>query len=289
MTSRRALVLMLAIGAFVVAWAASRYALQVGGLRTDPQAAAATSVAASDEAASGEKLTLRFFRNPAIAPAFEARDLDGREISTGSLRGKVVLLNFWATWCPPCRAEIPDLIALQERYRDQLQIIGVSEDEGGPEVVKRFVAAHHMNYPVVMASPDLEKKFPGIGALPTSFVIDRQSRLVQKHVGMLTARTTEYETRHLAGLPVNASIEEIDQTQGLKLENGAQLMTIPGVDLAKLSPAKRAEALEKLNSQPCTCGCDLTVAKCRVDDPSCGVSLPLARQLVAQIAGSERQ
>src|SRR5262249_29009199 len=192
-------------------------------------------------------------------------------------------------WCPPCRAEIPDLIALQEKYRDQLQIIGISQDEAAPEVVRRFVSAHGMNYPVVMSSPDIEKKFPGIGALPTSFVIDRQSRLGQKHVGMLTARTTEYETRHLAGLPVNASIEEVDQTQGLKLENGAQLLTIPGVDLAKLTPARRTEALEKLNSQPCTCGCDLTVAKCRVDDPSCGVSLPLARQIVAQIAGSEHQ
>jgi hypothetical protein len=146
-----------------------------------------------------------------------------------------------------------------------------------------------MNYPVVMTSPDIEKKFPGIGALPTSFVIDRQARLVQKHVGMLTARTTEYETRHLAGLPVSASIEEVEQTHGLKLENGAQLMTIPGIDLTKLPVSKRSEALEKLNGQACTCGCDLTVAKCRVDDPSCGVSLPLARQIVAQIAGSEHQ
>ncbi|HMF99283.1 MAG TPA: TlpA disulfide reductase family protein [Vicinamibacterales bacterium] len=288
MTSRRALVLVLAILAFVVAWAASRYAMQVGGARGDAQAAAA-SAPSDDAATSGEKVTLRFFRSPAVAPTFEARDLDGRSISNASLRGKVVLLNFWATWCPPCRAEIPDLVALQDKYRDQLQIIGISEDEGGPEVVKRFVDAHHMNYPVVMASPDIEKKYPGIGALPTSFVIDRQSRLVQKHVGMLTARTTEYETRHLAGLPVNVSIEEVDQTQGLKLENGAQLLTIPGVDLAKLAPAKRAEALEKLNSQPCTCGCDLTVAKCRVDDPSCGISLPLARQIVAQIASAERQ
>src|SRR5438105_12850284 len=79
-------------------------------------------------------------------------DLDGRQISTSDWRGKVVLINFWATWCPPCRAEIPDLIALQEKYRDQLQIIGVSEDEAGPEVVKRFVAEHRMNYPVVFFS-----------------------------------------------------------------------------------------------------------------------------------------
>jgi len=284
MTPRRALILVLAIAAFAVSWAASRYAMQVGGARTDAHA-----VAAAADAPDTEPVTLRFFRNPAAAPAFVARDLDGREISTASLRGKVVLLNFWATWCPPCRAEIPDLVALQEKYRDQLQIIGISEDEGGPEVVRRFVAQHQMNYPVVMTTPELERKFPGIGALPTSFVLDREARVVQKHVGMLTARTTEYETRHLAGLPVNASIEEVDQAQGLKLENGAQLMSIPGVDLSKLTPAKRTEALQKLNAAPCTCGCDLTVAKCRVDDPSCGVSLPLARQIVAQITAPDHQ
>jgi hypothetical protein len=105
---------------------------------------------------------------------------------------------------------------------------------------------------------------------------------------MLTARTTEFETRHLAGLPANVSIEEVDQSQGLKLnlENGAQAMTIPGIDLASLPLAKRTEALQKLNAQPCTCGCDLTVARCRVDDPTCGVSLPLARQIVKQISST---
>ena len=231
-------------------------------------------------------MTLRFFRDPKPAPAFTLKDLDGREISPASLRGKVVIVNFWATWCGPCRAEIPDLVALQEKYKDTLQVIGISEDEAGVDVVKRFAAEHKINYPVAMTTPEIEKLFPGISALPTSFILDRESRVVQKHVGMLTARTTEYEARHLAGLPVNASIEEFDQTQGLKIVNGAQAMTIPGVDLASLPVAKRTEALQKLNAQPCTCGCDLTVARCRVDDPSCGVSLPLAQQIVKQIAGT---
>ncbi len=155
-------------------------------------------------------------------------------------------------------------------------------------MVRRFAAEHKINYPVAMMTPEIEKMYPGITALPTSFILDRESRVVQKHVGMLTARTTEFETRHLAGLPVNASIEMVDQSQGLKLnlENGAQAMTIPGIDLAALPLAKRTEALQKLNAQPCTCGCDLTVARCRVDDPTCGVSLPLAKQIVQQIAGT---
>ena len=231
----------------------------------------------------GEKMTLRFFRDPAAVPAFTATDLDGRSISSADWRGKVTIVNFWATWCGPCRAEIPALIALQEKYRDQLQIIGVSEDEVAPDVVKRFAADQKMNYPVVMNTPEIQKIFTGVSALPTSFVVDRELRVVQKHVGLLNAATTEQETRALAGLPVNATIEQVDRSQPIKLANAAEVTSIPGVDLARLSPDRRLEAIQKLNSEACTCGCELTVAKCRVDDPSCSISLPMARKIVDQI------
>jgi thiol-disulfide isomerase/thioredoxin len=198
-----------------------------------------------------------------------------------------VIVNFWATWCPPCRAEIPDLIALQRKYESTLQVIGVSQDEVPAEEVKRFATSHGINYPIVMMSAEIERLFPGVHALPTSFVIDREGRLVQKHVGMLNAEITELEARSLAGLPVNASIEDVDQSQGLSLANGAQALKIPGVDLAALPPSKRTEALQKLNGQSCTCGCDLTVARCRVDDPNCGISLPLAREIVQKIARAQ--
>jgi thiol-disulfide isomerase/thioredoxin len=235
---------------------------------------------------SGERATIRFFRNAPAVPSFTVADLEGRSISTANLKGKVVIVNFWATWCPPCRAEIPDLVALQEKYRDSLQVIGVSQDEIAPEQVKRFAVEHGMNYPIVMSSSQIEKLFPGVHALPTSFVLDREGRLVQKHVGMLNPALTELETRSLAGLPVNASIEQVDQSQGLSLANGAQAIDIPGVDLSGFSPAKRTEALQKLNAQSCTCGCDLTVARCRVDDPNCGVSLPIAKQIVQSLVAS---
>jgi len=281
MNERRALLLVLVVGGVLVTWAAARYARQVEDRQSE-------TVVAAAGAADTDKVTLRFFRDPKPAPAFTVKDLDGRDIAPASLRGKVVIVNFWATWCGPCRAEIPDLVALQDKYKDTLQVIGISEDEAGVDVVRRFAAEHKINYPVAMMTPEIEKMYPGITALPTSFILDRESRVVQKHVGMLTARTTEFEMRHLAGLPVNVSIEEVDQSQGLKLnlENGAQAMTIPGIDLASLPMAKRIEALQKLNSHPCTCGCDLTVARCRVDDPTCGVSLPLARQIVKQISGT---
>ncbi len=278
MTPRRALTVGIVLVVVAAGWIAARDARRVEG------APGGDSAAPSGTAA----VTLRFFKNPAPANAFTVRTIDDRELSLSSLRGKVTIVNFWATWCPPCRAEIPDLIALQDKYRDQLQIIGISEDEDGPGVVRKYVAEHGINYPVAMTSPEFEKLFPGIAALPTSFVIDREGRLVQKHVGMLNARTTEQETRALAGLQVNATIEEVDQTQKLELGPNAQALEIPGVDLAKLPAAKRREAIEKLNGQSCTCGCDLTIARCRVDDPTCGVSLPIARRIVDDVAGSVR-
>jgi thiol-disulfide isomerase/thioredoxin len=271
-TRRRAFIVLVALSAGVVLWAASRYAQNVNARFAEPVTTSSPANA-----------TLRFFRDPATVPVFGARDLEGHDLSSAAWRGKVVLINFWATWCGPCRAEIPDLVALQEKYRDQLQIIGISEDEGPVADVKRFAADHKINYPIVMTSPEIRKLFPAVNALPTSFILDRESRLVQKHVGILTAALTELEARSLAGLPVSAKVEEVDQTQGLKLDNGAQAIDIPGIELAKLNPSKRTEVLQKLNSQPCTCGCDLTVARCRVDDPTCGVSLPIARQIVQQV------
>jgi thiol-disulfide isomerase/thioredoxin len=274
MSNRTALVIGIALLAASVMLLGTRYARQhapVDADRADPASAEGTA-------------TLRLFRNPRPMTAFVARTIDGHDLASASLRGKVVIVNFWATWCPPCRAEIPDLVKLQDKYRDRLQIIGISEDEEGTDKVIRFAADHDMNYPIVMNSPELEEKFPGVGALPTSFIIDRDGRIVQKHVGMLRAGLTELETRHLSGLPIDVKVEEIDQTQKLELGANAQALTIPGIDLAKLPPAKRTEALEKLNAEGCTCGCDLTLARCRVDDPTCSVSLPLARKIVDQIA-----
>jgi thiol-disulfide isomerase/thioredoxin len=236
------------------------------------------------DAPSGERVTLRFYKNPVSVSDLAMHDLDGRGLSSADFRGKVTIVNFWATWCPPCRAEIPDLIALQTKYGDHLRIIGISQDEGPLDPVKRFVAAQRMNYPVVMMTPEIDKAFPGVTALPTSFIIDRDGRIVQRHVGLLNPILTEQETRALAGLPVNASIEEVDRAQPAKLENAAQATEIPGVDLKSLSPERRAAALQKLNTEPCTCGCDNTVAKCRIDDPKCGTSLPLAQKIVQEIA-----
>jgi len=276
MSVRRYLILGLALLAVAGAWIGAR-AIQHSA--TAPR----TGDVSAQSATAGERVTLQFFRNPAPVAPLTLRTLDGKTVASADWRGKVTIVNFWATWCGPCRAEIPDLVALQKKYSAQLQVIGISQDEAPPDVVQRFASEQHVNYPIVMSTPELERAFPGIYALPTSYLIDRDGRIVQKHVGMLNAERTEQETRSLAGLPVNAVVEQTDQIARVALGDAAEATSIPGIDLAAIPASRRTEVLQKLNGDACTCGCDLSVAKCRIDDPTCGVSLPLARKIVADL------
>jgi thiol-disulfide isomerase/thioredoxin len=238
-------------------------------------------------AASADAPVVQLLRDPAVVPPFTVTDLDGRTVSSEALRGKVVLVNFWATWCGPCRAEIPDLIRLQEKYRDRLVVLGISEDEVGVDAVKAFVAAQKMNYAVAMTTPELRKVFRGVVALPTTFVIDREGKLAQKHVGLLNAVDAELETQVLSGMNINARIERVEDTDRVRLQNAAQAKEIPGVDLTKLTPEKRTAAIKALNADDCKCGCGLTLAECRINDPDCKISLPLAQEVVRKLASED--
>src|SRR5262249_34241037 len=140
MSPRRALALGVVLLVVAAVWLAERNVHRAEGAVT-------VSAAEPDTATGSTPATLRFFRNPAPAKPFTVRTIDDREMSLDAFKGKVTIVNFWATWCPPCRAEIPDLIALQEKYRDHLQVIGISQDEDGPAVVRKYVADHGMNYP----------------------------------------------------------------------------------------------------------------------------------------------
>ena len=107
---------------------------------------------------------------------------------------------------------------------------------------------------------------------------------MQKHVGVLNPHVTELEVRALAGLPIDAVVETFDDTGEVWLANATHATEIPGLDLSALSPDQRQAALKRLNMDSCTCGCGLTLAQCRINDTSCGVSLPLARQVVDDVA-----
>ena len=275
MNSRRALGVVTVLMLVAAVWAAARAVGRPAGVSPEPSAATSP--------VTDTKIALQFYRDPTPIPELTMTDVDGRTLSSRSWHGKVVIVNFWATWCAPCRAEIPDLIALQDKYKDHLQIIGISEDDDPPATVKTWAVERKINYPIVMNTPELRKAFAGVNALPTSFIVNRESRIAMRHVGMLSAATTEAETRSLAGLSVNASIEEVEKDKPTKLANAAQATNIPGVDLKALPKDKRIAAIQKLNDEGCTCGCNLTVARCRVDDPSCPVSLPRAKEIVTAI------
>ena len=237
---------------------------------------------------AAEAPLVQLLKDPVDVPAFTVRDIDGKTISLADLKGKVVLVNFWATWCPPCRAEIPDLVKLQDKYRDKLVVLGISEDEVAPAQVKAFATEQKMNYPVVMATTELRQIFKGVSALPTTFVLDTEGKIQMRHVGMLDPVRTETETRYLSGGLANAKVERVEDETKALLTKAAQAKEIPGIDLTSLTPEKRTEALKALNAENCTCGCELTLAACRINDPSCGVSLPIAQKLVERIAKGEK-
>ncbi len=120
-----------------------------------------------------------------LAPDFETVDINGNKVKLSDYRGKVVILDFWATWCPPCRYEIPGFVDLYSKNSNILMVIGVALDTGNDrlEKVKNFYKAFKMNYPVVMANEDILRKYPGISAIPTTFVIDKKGYIKRYYVG----------------------------------------------------------------------------------------------------------
>ena len=229
-------------------------------------------------------VTLRFVDAPASVGPLTMETIDGELLDMSDLRGKVVLVNFWATWCGPCREEIPYLASLTERYPEHLVVIGVSEDAGGVDMVEAFADQYGVNYPIVMSTPEIKRAFPGVFALPTSFVVDPDGQMVQTHVGLISPVILEQETRYLRSLSNNATVETDAASSQIRLANAAQATEIPGVDLSVLTPDQREEALRRLNADGCPCGCQLTLAQCRINDSSCGISPPIVEQLVAEIA-----
>ena len=136
-----------------------------------------------------------------LAPDFTLPQLDGRDLRLSSFRGKVVLLDFWATWCDPCREETPHFVELQHRYGDRgLQMIGVSMDDG-PEPVRAFYQQFHMNYPVVMGNAKTGDLYGGVLGLPIAFLIDRDGRILAKHMGATDPAVFENEIQSLLQTP----------------------------------------------------------------------------------------
>ncbi len=243
---------------------------------------AATCVKAQDS-----RPAIRFVKNPEAAPEIHVQTLDGKPLTLAGATGKVILLNFWATWCGPCRMEIPGLIELQKQYKDSLQIMSLLVDVDDVDDAKKFVADAELNYPVGVATNDVRLQYGGVSALPTVFVIDTQGRIVQKHVGLFDPRLYELETRALLNLAIPARIETFEDTGEIFLKNAKNATELPGVDLASLNPEQKMAALHALNANGCTCGCTLTLAQCRIYDSACATSKARAERIVSDVSAKK--
>lgn len=132
----------------------------------------------------------------ALAPPFTLETTDGKKVSLSDFKGKGVIINFWATWCPPCRAEIPDMIELQQTYQDKFTFIGIAVSDRADRVAA-FVKEKGMNYPVVMGDEkvvrDYGKFVEGgqIRGIPTSFVINKKGEIIESFIGARDKRTFE--------------------------------------------------------------------------------------------------
>lgn len=120
-----------------------------------------------------------------LAPDFTLKLTDGKDIKLSDHKGKIVIIDFWATWCPPCRRGIPDLVDIQKKYQEDVVIIGISLDrETKPDVVP-FIKKYEVNYPVAYGTTEVVEAFGNIEAIPTSFIIDKSGQIVDKHIGLV--------------------------------------------------------------------------------------------------------
>lgn len=151
-----------------------------------------STTTASAQSIPAENAAMEAPTDGRMAPDFSLRSTEGKTVKLSDFRGKVVVLDFWATWCPPCKAEIPDFIKLYSQYKnDGFQMLGVSVDQGGLAVVKPFMKNYGINYPILMADNQIVSAYGGISGIPTTFVIDKKGRVRGEFVGYRPASVFE--------------------------------------------------------------------------------------------------
>ena len=139
------------------------------------------------------------------APGFSLKDSNGDTVNLADYKGKVVLVNFWATWCGPCEVEIPWFVEFEQKYKAQdFAVLGISMDDDGWKSVRPYIASHKINYRVMIGSELISQKFGDIDSLPTSFILDRQGRIAVGHVGLIDKRDYSNEIIKLIDDPARA-------------------------------------------------------------------------------------
>jgi peroxiredoxin len=140
------------------------------------------------------------------APGFTLTDSTGKTIKLADYRGKVVLLNFWATWCGPCKIEMPWFSGYEQQYQGKdFAVLGVSLDEDGWKAVKPYLASHKIGYPIMIGGDDLSQAYGGIDSLPTTFLIGKDGRIASMHVGLVSKSVYDNEIQKLLAAPAQSA------------------------------------------------------------------------------------
>ena len=171
---------------------------------------------------------------------------------------------------------------MPEKTYKIIEVVGVSEDEDPPEEVLKFVKKVGINYPVVMATPQLLRTWGGVEALPTTFLISSQGRVLGKHRGLRSLEQYDLEARALMGETMDARIETFADTGQVFLKNAANATELPGVNFAGLNAEQKKRVLHRFNAETCTCGCQLTLAQCRLNDETCATSLKITADIIKE-------
>lgn len=139
------------------------------------------------------------------APDFALKDSTGKTVKLSDFRGKVVLLNFWATWCGPCKMEVPWFMEFEQKHKDQgLVVLGVAMDDDGWDVVKPYLERYRVNYRVVMGTPEVADLYGGVESLPTTFLLDREGRVARTHIGLVSKKDYQDDIDQLLGVPATS-------------------------------------------------------------------------------------
>lgn len=160
----------------------------------------ATGFLSCSSASNAQAESIRDKKDRKNAPQFALKDADGKLVKLADYKGKVVLLNFWATWCGPCKIEIPWFVEFEQKYKDKgFAVLGVAMDEEGWEVVKPYLGEKKVNYRVVVGDDPTAQLYGGVDSLPTTFLIDKEGKIAGVHIGLVSKGDYEKDILALLG------------------------------------------------------------------------------------------
>lgn len=212
------------------------------------------------------------------APMVQFHTLSGDLVALDSFKGKVVFLNYWATWCAACREEMPQLEKLRAQYAPHLEIVAISMDDQDMPAKKLqdVIQGLHVSFPVTRVS----EGFAPAPSVPYTVVIDQAGNIRQRHPGLVPLRMHESEVKALLGMVPGTRIVLVDASNDFEKAPYA-----PGLreEFSRLDPANTERAWKKLNDEKCPCGCGRSLAACRFEDPACTASLGRAREVILEL------